>query len=148
MKKRKAPDSYAELVNVISKFLYGDIPEAPEDIDEALREVGFDPAEFSSRMGSVAEKALSDSPLNWRVSAPKEIELATEKLKGVSLTSGLDRSEIIEEIKKIIDLLGGEQQMQAFAHHRNLESATDDDLASLLEDLQFLSHPKNEDESS
>ncbi len=45
----------------LEKLLFEDIP--PEEVDELLREMGYDPIALGERMKQVAEKALSKSPL-------------------------------------------------------------------------------------
>ena len=134
MKKRRAIETSEDLVRAFASLFDELEPETPEEIDTVLREAGFDPDELGARMKAAAERALNDSPLNWRSRAQRELE--DERARIASTTPDLLRSrkDIIDAIKQLVGQLGNQV---AYAH-RNLESASDEDLASLLADLEYL----------
>ncbi len=135
MKDRKAPQTDEELVQKLADLFEGAGPEPPEEVDAALREFGYDPEALAVHMRAVAERAIAESPLNWRNRAP---ELAKERslLGSFARPLGESREELARKIRDLTSRLGPARLQLAY---RDLESLTDDDLASLLADLEFLS---------
>jgi hypothetical protein len=88
-------------------------------------------------MQTIAARAIENSPFNWRNRAQRE--LATEKNRLETRTSSTPRHRagIIDAIKQLLTGLSG-QQFELAAHFRNFDQATDEDLASLLADLEYL----------
>ncbi|MCZ7570771.1 MAG: hypothetical protein M5U01_19600 [Ardenticatenaceae bacterium] len=142
MSEQKPIKTDKELVEAFDA-LFAEIPppETPEEIDAILREASFDPDEVGARMQAAAERAWASSPLNWRNQNQKLTE-AREHLESKSSTDRRSRAKILEDIEQTLaflaSVLTGNAQERLAAHHRNLEQATDDDLASLLDELQFL----------
>lgn len=138
MKKRKSIETSEGLVRAFADLFDEVEPDTPEEIDAVLREAGYDPDEIGVRMKAAAEKALTESPLNWRSRAPKELENERTRIGQVRTTLPGNRAGIIEAIKWLIEQ-GGNQVAYAY---RNLEAMTGEDLASLLSDLEYLASQK------
>ncbi len=138
MSERNPLKTDEELARALDE-LFDEIPppKTPEEVDAVLREAGFDPHEVATRMEALAERALANSPLNWR-NRDQEMEEARTQLGRPSSIPRRTRSEILTAIQQILTQLGGEQRELVTAHFRNLEQATDEDLASLLAELEFL----------
>lgn len=60
MKKTPIKTS-AEFLRAIANLFDEIEPETPEEIDEVLREAGYDPDEIGKRMKAVAEKTLAET---------------------------------------------------------------------------------------
>lgn len=141
MSKRRPPETYEDedLVRVFADLFDEIEPQTPEDVDTVLREAGYDPDKIGARIQTLAEQALANSPLNWRKRAPEELAQARAQLDDFVSTTPRSRSEIIAALRQIIAQLGAKKSKLAAAYFRNLEQATDDDLASLLVELEYLS---------
>jgi hypothetical protein len=147
MNKRRPPATEEELVHTFADLFDEVGPETPEEVDAILREGGHDPDTIAARMKSIAERALARSPLNWRNRAQQELEAERTKLDRVTPVARHDRSEIIAAIQQLLSRLQAHQLAPAHAY-RNFDQATDEDLASLLAELEYLAAGKraHEDE--
>jgi hypothetical protein len=145
MAETRPPETSKDLVEAFASLFNEVEPETPEEIDAVLRDAGHDLHEVAARMKAIAEKAIADSPLNWRERAKKDLPVALVRLKQFSLTATHDRTTIAGAIHELIAQLGAEVQ-PAFAHFRNLDSVSDEDLASLLADLEYLSSQQSSPE--
>jgi hypothetical protein len=134
VKKRRLIETSEDLVRALAELFAEDVPKTPEEVDAELREAGYDPEEIGARMQAAAERALATSPLNWRIQAQKELEEERAQMAEFAATPVHDRASIIAAIKQLSSQLGG----QVVYAYRNLESETDEDLASLLADLEYL----------
>jgi hypothetical protein len=138
MSDRRSPETYEELFRAFTDLFNETEPEDPEEVNALLREAGYDPDEVAARMQAIAEQALASSPLNWRNRARQQLSEAAAQFENFVPTPRGSRSEIMAAIKQIIAQLGGPQSQPVAAHFRNFEEASDEDLASLLSDLEYL----------
>jgi hypothetical protein len=147
MNKQQPPATEEELVHAYADLFNEVEPETPEEIDAVLREGGHDPDSIAARMKSTAERALARSPLNWRNRAQQELEAEKRKLDSVTPIMRRHRGEMITAIQQLLSRLHAHQLAPAHAY-RNFDQATDDDLASLLAELEYLvaGKPAYEDE--
>lgn len=144
MTKRRPIETSEDLVRTLADLFDEVELESPEEIDTMLRDAGYDPEEIGARMKTAAEQALEDSPFNWRNRAQKELEEERSRLEGfLSDSAEKSREEIIRAIDHLKTLLGGQAQ-QVHAFHRNLESESDEDLAKLLSELEYLASQQND----
>jgi hypothetical protein len=136
MTKRKRIETSEDLVHILADLFNEVSPETSEEIDDELRKAGYDPDEVAERMKSVAERAIANSPFNWR---NQEQELAGERarLEHSTLPPGKNRMQLIEAIKQLLAQLGGNAKLIQ-AYYRNFEEMSDEDLASLQSELEFL----------
>ncbi len=135
MKERKPPRTDEELIQILADLFDEVEPEGPEEIDEALREFGYDPEALATRMRQVAEQAMKKSPLNWRNQAAM-LETERARLAVHAPKIRANREDMLASIGQLFARLD-ESQAQAVAY-RNLENASDEDLASLLAELEYL----------
>lgn len=147
MNKRQPPATEEELVHAFADLFNEVEPETPEEIDAVLREGGHDPDTIAARMKSIAERALARSPLNWRNRAQREVEAERSKLDKVTPIVRRGRGEMITDIQQLLSRLQAHQLAPAHAY-RNFDQATDEDLASLLAELEYLvaGKPAHEEE--
>jgi hypothetical protein len=148
MNKRQPPATEEELVHAFADLFDEVEPDTPEEIDTVLREGGYDPDTIAARMKSIAERALARSPLNWRNRAQQELEAERRNLERVTPISRRGRGEMITAIQQLLSRLQARQLTPARAH-RNFDQATDEDLGSLLIELEYLAAGKraHEDET-
>lgn len=147
MDKRKGPESYEDLVKALADLFDEIGPLAPEEVDRVLIEAGYDPSKVATHMNAIAQQAMQDSPLNWRNRALKTIRDEQRRLAGLQRSVFKGRDEMIAAIQQLIRRIGEEQYRFVGAHFRNLEEASDDDLASLLSELEYLA-ARQADEAS
>lgn len=142
MRKRKPVETEEQLLNALEEFFCDISEDEPiEGINAELRELGYNPDALGRRMDELAQRALADSPLNWRNRARREIEAAKEKLgrfESQPITQILDRSALVNAIQQLLRKLGYDDSQLVPAHFRNFETASDQDLFSLLRQLEYL----------
>lgn len=109
-------------------------PETPEEIASVLRDADKEPDEVGARMKAAAEQALAESPLNWRIRAQTELETERDRIAKRAAPALYSRVEIIAAIRRLIAQSGAQMTYA----HRHFESETDEDIASLLADLEYL----------
>lgn len=137
MTKKKPLETSEEFANTLADLFNETEPETPEEIEAILREAGYDPAQLAIEMQAFAEQALKNSPLNWRNRAQQELTAARSHFESTLSRVSRSRSELIDAIQQLLQQVGSQSQ-PALAHFRNFEAATDDDLASMLEELEYL----------
>lgn len=133
--KRKAPETSAELLDALAEAFDAVPLEAVEEAKEELRTLGLDPRAVAAELATVARQALAMSPLHWKASAGEERRAALGKLQAVK------RRYMTREAmeRRLVSILASHSQAEARAAFHKLEGkASDDDLASLLAQLEFL----------
>jgi hypothetical protein len=134
----RPPRTNEELVRVFDYLFQQTEPQTPDEVDAVLRDAGYDPDELAARVHDVAERALAESPLNWRKRASAQYQEAIAQLKQFLSTPRGKRSETLAGIQQALLELPPNQQAALTAHFRSLDQATDADLASLLGELEYL----------
>jgi len=124
--KRRRIETEKDLVLAFADLFDEIGPGAPEEMDAELREVGFDLDEVTARVLTVVKRTLADSPLNWR-NRSRELEKQRSSRASFALFRQRTREENEATLRKL-----------APAFYRNLNEISDDDLASLLADLEYL----------
>jgi hypothetical protein len=112
-------------------------PETPEEIQAALRAAGYAPEHVAAHMQAVADRTIAHSPFNWRHRARQE--MAEESARRAALEPVLPRSrgDLLQAIRQLLTQIQG-SAVELAAHFRNFDRATDEDLVSLLADLEYL----------
>ncbi len=134
----RPPRTDEELVRVFDHLFDQTEPQTPEEIDAVLREAGYDPDEVAARMYEVAQRALVESPLNWRTRAGAQQAEAVAQLKRFLSTARGNRTEILAGIEQVLAQLAPKQRESLTAQFRSLDHVTEADLASLLGELECL----------
>lgn len=137
MSERRPPTTEDELIHAFTDLFNAVEPETPEEIHTTLRDAGYDPDSVAARMQAIAARAIENSPLNWRNRAQRELEAEKTRLETITSPQPRNRAGIIDAIKQLLIGLSG-QQFELAAHFRNFDQATDEDLASLLAELEYL----------
>lgn len=145
MAKRTPPANNEELLRALGDLFDQVDAETPEEVDAMLREEGYDPSDLAATFRSIAEQALKASPYNWKNRALREMQMERDRLSAKKPSSPLSRPELIVAIQKQISKASLGPSLSAGIYHRNLEELTDEDLKSLLEELQFLTPSENDE---
>jgi hypothetical protein len=136
--KWQLPENEEELVVAFDElFDEIPIPETEEEIDDYLRAVGYDPDEVAAHYQTLVQEALAASPLNWR-NQRERLEQEQARLESTAATAPSNRVEILSAIEHLLSLVGGTQPVAAHFRSLDLEQVSDNDLAELLADLQYL----------
>lgn len=140
--KRKPPETEEDIYDIFLDLFDEVAPDSPEEIDEFLREKGYDPVELANSARSIFREALETSPLDWRNRARQEIEDAKTKMAQHMPKSGRTREEVISDITSIERKRGA----AIAAHFKNLDlnKVSYEDLESMLADLQHLENDDTE----
>ena len=139
MNKRRPVETSEDLVRAFADLFDEIEPETPEEIDAVLHEADLYLDEMGTRMKTATEQALAKSPLNWRNRASRELEDERARIAHFETARPGDRACLIEAIKR----LTGQVPRQITYAYRNLDSMTDEDLASLLSNLEYLASQKS-----
>lgn len=128
--------AFESLINAAFEALFDEPPssEAGEEINQFLREIGYDPGELESRMTALALLALRTSPLNWRNQARAARAESQARAEAVRARIPQGRDALIAMARQLL----GQSPAPVAAHFRNYESMDEEDLASLVGDLLLL----------
>lgn len=123
----------AEFLNNLTEFLSSDEREIGEIIN-SLQAQGIDPVESLKRFHQI----LSEHAPTWQEKAARARAGLTASLETRAVRIRRARADIERDIRELVEsmqALGA--PVQAGAYHRKFEEARNEDLESLLEDLQF-----------
>jgi hypothetical protein len=137
--------SEAELAEAFDQ-LFNDIPspQTQEEIEEYIRDAGFDPNYFSKKIKELVTEAIQKSPLNWRNDTNSEkLVKARTHLESIRNFSELDHSKLISIVEDVFTQIRNANPKFAPVHYRNHSELSDIDLQSLLQELIFIA--ENED---
>lgn len=105
-------------------------PDTTEEVENIIRAAGIDPDDYATKTRNLAQNTLEEE-------ARQRIDVARQKYDSEKSTIIGERQTVIQTIREMMARLSN-QQRAAFAYHRNLESESDSDLQSLLDDLSYL----------
>lgn len=123
----------ARFLDNLTEFITGEDQQLDEIMD-SLRAQGVDPEESLRQF----RQTLSEHAPTWREKAARARADLAASFESQKERAHRTRSEIEREIRETMEsmrALGA--PIEAGAYHRNFEEARDEDLESLLEDLQF-----------
>jgi argininosuccinate synthase len=136
----KIPNSTSEFLDRLTDFLTDFPKRAKEEMRGDLLAKGVNPEQTVQRVQETVRTNLEEHRLSWLKQAKQERCEILAKLESIkpSVSSGK-----LEEIKdKIINILSEQFNQEALTevhiHFRKLESITENDLISLLDDLESL----------
>ena len=150
MNKKHPIKTEQELLKALEEFAYDVSEDEPiESIDAELQNLGYDPHEIGAKFQEIVRQALADSPLNWRNKA-HEVSEARDRLGLISKSklTKLDKPGLIEAVQQAWRNLGYADLSLAPTMYRNgnFEQATEGDLMSLLQQLEYLSSKSDQKE--
>jgi len=123
-------------------FLFScDVHTTDRDVQDDLREAGIDMKSAFARMQEMIEQARARERL---AAAPQRRASLLERVKD---TAASHITDLREAVRLLIERAAKGQEQAAYFH--KLETtATDEDLRSLLHDLELLAHLRNEAEGN
>jgi ElaB/YqjD/DUF883 family membrane-anchored ribosome-binding protein len=122
----------AKFLDNLTSFLSDETSDV-ENLREGLRAEGVDHQEVTERFHQI----LSEFAPTWKERAERERKAALEALRTIQDRVRRTRDELVSEIRRIIETLESEGTgVVAGAYYRKFQEATDEDLKSLLEDLE------------
>jgi hypothetical protein len=143
MTKRKPIQTSEELAHAFADLFDEVGPTTQEEVDEVLRITGHNPDEVAVKMQAAAEQAFADAMHRWRQETAKKLQKERSRIASFESPPVYGRASMISAIIRLDAQVGG----QVALAHRNLESETDESLASLLHHLEYLvSQQGSEDE--
>jgi len=142
MPNKKPPENMSEFLDGLVD-LFTDLPErATQELEEDLHEEGIDTEAFAQRVQMLVESRLQEQRLDWLEHARQGRTIELEKLKKVQPSKALVTFDEVKQ--KIKDVLAGRfgssasEYVNAQLYHRNVNDVTENDLRSLLDDLERL----------
>lgn len=143
MSQQHAPETYRQLLQLLIKLLTEPEDETTDDVNEYLRDAGYDPDKVAARLQLRIRQALDTSPLNWR-NKSAQIQTERKRLHDIAPMLSGDITQLKGEISRLLGLLGNNSALAL--HHRklNLDDMTEEDLAQLCRELEYqLAHHKS-----
>jgi hypothetical protein len=117
------------------------------ELRELFLEEGIDPSLFVQQVRAEVTRLLKESPHNWRIQARALSATLQRKMQSARriLTEGLPRKELLGHIETTLARMPPSLTEQFSFEHRNFEECTDEDLRSILEELEYISELNSTD---
>lgn len=112
------------------------VPQSKEEAEEIIRQKGIDLEKWNAEMYVMAQELLRSSPLNWRNVNQAELSQKVKRLESIPKRLDKTKEQLQDLIRQRLDELNLSPQQVPVAH-RNQEELTKEDLASLLQELEF-----------
>lgn len=137
---KKVPKTSEELMGAIDELLDAVPPLEISECDSELEACGFDPVLVGARLERAARDAMSTSTLNWRVRARAERAAALQRFESTARTFVVATQDVGARIKELLAQVASMPEAPALrAHfHKLAGKASDDELGTLLTELEFL----------
>lgn len=139
MVDRKPPETASEFLDRLTQLLASVPDRSLEELKEDLQAQGIDPERVVDRVQRLVDAKLNDYRLRWQEQAKRERLAILGRLRNVTPKLPAARSDLERRFAEIISgLWGPRAQAYVHAYFRKLERITENDLRSLLEDLERL----------
>lgn len=137
----KMNKTYKDYLTNLLSFIESREDVLPYDVDQILTEAGYEPDEEGKKFQTVANESAAKSPYNWRNLARNAYESARADYlkKDSAARTHRSRSELIDAIRTLLS----QQNMNIAFAHRNFSNQTDEDLESLLDQLEYIASQKS-----
>jgi len=133
MSKKPSPgNSDAEFASRL-EGLFDEVPLEAREVEEIMQDAGIDANAASGRILALVREVSERERLDRFARADLERRVALEKLESKRGHSRRSRAEMIAQLSRI-----RERYPQAVAMYRDFQYAADDDLESLLDDLEVI----------
>ena len=135
--------TYKDYLSSLLSFLNAKEETPSYDVDQVLTEAGYKPDDVGKKFQVVANQSMARSPHNWRNRAHVDHEDAKA---GLSKKDSIERPRRSRsEILDAIHVLLSQQNLKVAFAHRNFSDQTDEDLESLLDQLEYIASQKSKD---
>lgn len=131
----KANRTYKEYLDNLLSLLNADEEMPQEKVDQILHDAGYNSEELGKKFRTIADQAIANSPHNWRSRAAMEHAQARDSFQKASSTKPtLNHSDLIDAINSLVT----GHNLKVGSAYRNLKDLTDEDLESMLRQLEYL----------
>ena len=139
----KKNKTYKDYLSGLLSFLESEEEKPSYDVDQLLAEAGYKPDDIGKKFRDVANQSMAKSLHNWRNRAHAEHEEAKSSFleKKARDRPKRSRSEILEAIQSLL----AQQNLKASLAHRNFSNQSDEDLESLLDQLEYIISQRHKD---
>ena len=139
MTDRKPPENATEFLDRLTELLASVPDRSLEELREDLRARGIDPERVVERVERLVQSKLNEYRLRWQEQARRERLAMLERLRDVTAKLPAPQPELEGRLAEIVSgLWGPRAEAYAQAYFRKLDQVTENDLRSLLEDLERL----------
>lgn len=127
-------------LDIASAFdrLFNEVPEpnTDEEVRTFLEKAGYDMEKLRSEGMSFVKSLIAG---NWRFADLRDIQQAGAEINAIPLRKGWNRDQLTSAIEKLSAALSASRTQPSLAF-RNLGELTNDDLATILQELEFTAH--------
>jgi len=141
MKNNQEGNTQKALTELENLFVYDLVPETAEEAQEILAKAGIDTSELKQKGREILRNILIEFDDDWRNITDESVKAEASKVLERKIFSSLSRDELLRRIKEVSKLLSTtamREEAPAGVLHRNLGKVKDQDLASLLRQLEHL----------
>jgi len=137
------------LVSFLNALMTASESRSIEELRESVRSMGMDPDHLLARAREQVTRAREQARLSWVTRARSRAEEVRQRIRDAGLVARLGRQDLIRRIKDAAEGAFGTTSAEFVrTSFRNFESMPDQDLVSLLEDIEALrvlgNEPDNE----
>jgi hypothetical protein len=136
---KKPPETYRAFLDRLEDLVDQNPPENVKEAEDELRDAGLDPEVVGQRMKAIADRSIARARASWWAEAAAQRRSAVANITRFTTHIPDSRPSIEAAIRDILQQSPGLKDLPAIsAHFRNFAEATDEDLKSLLLELEFL----------
>ena len=136
MAKKNAPETTADLLELIGRFVSDASDLSSAELEADLRAMSIDPDAVVRRVKDLVDSSIAATRLAWKEKAREERQAAVRQLEALEVQPSQDIKTEIAVLLASLSKHGGVPGLQAY--WSKFEKATDHDLHTLLQDLQRL----------
>ena len=141
MKDKNEENTAKAISEIENLFLLDLLPETHEEAQEILISARIDTTELKIKGREILRNMLVEFDDDWRNISEETLEREASGIFKRKIQDNLSRETLLERIKELTEALtsgGVSTPLPASVLHRNLEKETDQDLSSLLRQLQYI----------
>ena len=136
---KKPPETYRTFLDRLEELFDQSPPESIKDAQDELTDAGLDPDVIGERIKAIADQSIARARESCWTKVAAERQSALGSLAGFIAQTPDSRTDIEAAIRQILHQSPGlKDRLTVSAHFRNFAEATDEDLKSLLFELEFL----------
>ncbi len=101
MSEKKPVETSEDLVRALNELFNQVMIDVPEEVDDILREAGYDPDQLGKEMADFARRVSAKSPLDWR-NKHEDVEQAKTKLRASLPQRQMTRSQKEARLQELL----------------------------------------------
>lgn len=138
MKSKTFPPSAEALATLLGDEI---LATTDQDVDQILQALGLDPAEAVKEVDAAFKAAMKERSAAQLAAARQRREVEIERLRTGEAYATASREELLAMVTRRFKLM---EPLQGTLMHRDFENDTEQDLRSVLCQLDALENPKGE----